>query len=295
MTLPTFLGIGAPRAGTTWLNTLLASHPEVYVPTLRDEIRFFDQYYDRGLGWYERLFPPEPADGYRAIGEVSPQYLECEACPERIFETLPHAKLIVILRHPVDRAYSQYGFYVQRRNYRGSFHDFLAAYPRALKRGFYSRYLIRYLRLFGRSAILPLIFDEVFSDVSGTKEIVAEFLGISADRFDPATGAEKVNPSSIPRFQSLYGIVAMTGRELRKWRLEPLVDWVMRTRLQSILGKGRPVPRLDANVKRELSKAYREEFSALEACMGISLDRWRDPDDASVGSAVERGGTSSVR
>ena len=71
MTLPAFLGIGVPRAGTTWLHTLLASHPDVYTPTLRKEINFFDRYYDRGLSWYEALFPPpENAERYQAIGEI---------------------------------------------------------------------------------------------------------------------------------------------------------------------------------------------------------------------------------
>ncbi len=170
MTLPTFLGIGAPRAGTTWLNTLLRSHPDVYTPGLRDEINFFDQYYERGLGWYETLFPPgEKAVRYRAIGEISPQYLECAACPQRIHATLPRCKLILMLRHPVTRAYSQYGFFVQRRNFRGSFQEFLAARPRALERGFYSRYVKHYLQYFDRTQILALIFEEAVVDVDKTK------------------------------------------------------------------------------------------------------------------------------
>ena len=56
MTLPTFLGIGVPRGGTTWLHTTLISHPDVYMPTRRKEVRFFDRYYERGLGWYETFF-----------------------------------------------------------------------------------------------------------------------------------------------------------------------------------------------------------------------------------------------
>jgi hypothetical protein len=280
MTLPTFLGIGAPRAGTTWLNELLRSHPDVYTPTLRDEIRFFDQYYERGLVWYETLFcPPEEASTYQAIGEVSPQYLECEECPERIFTTLPSSKLIVILRHPVDRAYSQYGFYVQRRNYRGSFQDFVATKPRALERGFYSRYLQRYLRYFDRSAILALLFEEVFEDISKTKQALSAFLQISADRFPAFAGSEKVNPSSVPRHQFLYGVVAKSGRELRRRHLEPVVDFVMRTRLQAILGRGAPLPPLDVGVRRILSRRYRDEFGALEECMDIDLTRWRQADE----------------
>ena len=85
MTLPTFLGIGAMRAGTTWLHDLLASHPDVFVPARRKEVNFFSFYYERGLSWYERFFPPESeAQNYRAIGEISPIYLYCDPCPERI-------------------------------------------------------------------------------------------------------------------------------------------------------------------------------------------------------------------
>lgn len=276
MTLPTFVGIGAPRAGTTWLNTLLASHPDVYVPTLRDEINFFDQYWNRGVGWYENLFPPPEESGrYRAIGEVTPQYLECESCHERIFATIPRAKLIVVLRHPVDRAYSQYGFFVQRRNYRGSFRDFVAAYPRSLERGFYSRHLRRYLRLFDRSSMLALVFEDVFADVPEAMEIISRFLDISVDRFPSGAGSRKVNPSTVPRAQSVYGAVAKTGRQLRSWGLEPVVDFVMRTRIPGFLSRGDPLPRLDPALKQELAERYRDEFDALEEFMGISVAAWR--------------------
>lgn len=275
MTLPNFLGIGAPRAGTTWLNTLLASHPDVFTPTVRDEINFFDKYYDRGVGWYETLFPePEQADRYRAIGEVTPQYLECEECPERIFTTLPDSKLIVMLRHPVARAYSQYGLYVQRRNYRGSFEDFLAYKPRSLERGFYSRYLKRYLRFFDRSRILALIFEDAVTDVGKTKEVLAEFLGIAAERFSSAAGTNKINPSSVPKLQLLYGIVAKTGRWLRKRQLEPVVDFVMRTSIPRILARGKSLPPLEPDMTMSLSRVYLDEFRELEKCLQIDLSRW---------------------
>jgi hypothetical protein len=276
MTLPTFLGIGAPRAGTTWLNTLLPSHPHVYTPTLRDEINFFDQYYERGLSWYETLFPPpEQAKRYQAIGEISPQYLECAECPERIFTILPESKLIVMLRHPANRAYSQYGFFVQRRNYRGSFEDFLAAYPRALERGIYSRYLKRYLRYFDRTRILALVFEDAVVDIVKTKKILADFLDIAVDKFPSSAGSGEVNPSSIPTFQFLSGFVAKTGRQFRKWHLEPVVDFVMRTSIPRMLAKGDSLPSLDEELKQDLSQLYQDEFDELEQCMQIDLSCWR--------------------
>jgi hypothetical protein len=276
MPLPDFLGIGAPRAGTTWLNTLLASHPAVYTPTLRDEINFFDKYFDYGLGWYESLFPPpRDAKRYQVLGEITPRYLECDECPERIFQILPESKLIVILRHPIDRAYSQYGLYVQRRNFRGSFEEYLDEYPRALERGVYSRYLKRYLRYYERNRILALIFEETVTNVSETKKKLANFLEIAVDEFPPSAGVGKVNSSSIPKFQFLSGFVAKTGRQFRRWHLEPIVDFVMRTRILKILTKGEPFPPLDKELKHRLSQAYRDEFNEVEECMQIDLSCWR--------------------
>ena len=228
MTLPTFLGIGVPRGGTTWLHALLSSHPDVYMPTIRKEIRFFEKYYERGLSWYETFFcPPEQADTYQAIGEISTQYYDCEECPKRIFTTLPDSKLIIMLRHPINRAYSHYGFRVQRSNYRGSFEDFLATLPNVLEKGFYSRYLKQYLRYFDRNQILALLFEDVFVDTFKTKKTIADFLDIDVDKF-PSSGTNgKVNASSVPTYQSLYGFVVKTGRRLRRRNLEPVVDFVM--------------------------------------------------------------------
>lgn len=276
MTLPTFLGIGVQRGGTTWLHTVLASHPDVYMPTVRKEIRFFDKYYERSLGWYSAFFcPPEEANRYKAIGEISTQYYDCEECPERIFKTLPESKLIIMLRHPVNRAYSHYGFVVQRRNFRGSFEEFLASRSKALEKGFYSRYLKRFLQYFDRTQILALIFEDVFADVSKSKKTIADFLNIDADKFPSSTDNGKVNASTVPTNQSLYGLVVKTGRRLRKHNLEPVVDFVMRLGIQQILAKGHSLQPLDQELKKSLSRSYQAEFDQLEQCLQIDLTSWR--------------------
>lgn len=277
MTLPTFLGIGVQRAGTTWLHSLLTSHPDVYMPTRRKEIRFFDRYYERGLGYYERFFcPTEDAHRYRAIGEISTQYYDCEECPERIFTTLPEIKLIIMLRHPVSRAYSHYGYGVQRRNYRGSFEEFLATRPKSLEKGYYSQYLKQYLRHFDRSQILALLFEDVFADVSAAQETLAEFLGIAADKFPPSVVGGRVNSSSVPRHRFLYGTIVKTGRRLRARRLEPVVDFVKRLGVDGALAKGKSLPPLDQELKQHLSRQYQHEFDELERSMQLDLARWRE-------------------
>ena len=276
MTVPTFLGIGVPRGGTTWLHTLLASHPDVFMPTRRKEVRFFDRHYDRGLEWYEEFFcKSEDREKYSAIGEISPQYLYCEQCPDRIVSTLGDAKLLLMLRHPIDRAYSQYGFSVQRRNYRSTFADFLASRPKALETGFYSPHVKRYLDRFDRAQILPLVFEETFADTNHARKRVAEFLGVAAERF-PAASNRKVNASTIPAFGRASRVTVTVGRRLRRWKLESVVDLGRRLGLQRTLSRGAGLAPLSHDVRRELGGRYAREFDELERCLDIDLSRWRD-------------------
>jgi hypothetical protein len=277
MTLPTFLGIGVPRGGTTWLHTLLASHPEVYMPTRRKEVRFFDRDYKRGLRWYETFFPsPGYAKKYRVIGEISPQYYKSEECPERIFMSLPESKLIIMLRHPVNRAYSVYGFHVQRRNFKGSFEDFLTSQPEILEQGFYSQYIKRYLRYFDRTQILALLFEDALTDTVKTKATLANFLDIAPDQFPASAGSQKVNASSVPKNQSLYSFAVKTGHRLHKWHLERVVDYVRRLEIERFLAKGNSLPPLNEELKKSLSQLYQDEFDKLEQCLELDLSGWRE-------------------
>src|SRR4051794_13012479 len=111
MSLPNFLVVGAQRSGTTIFHQILLTHSEIYVPSRRKEIHFFDRYFDRGLNWYKSYFPPENAAArYSAIGEVTPDYLAIPEVPARIHATLPNCRLIFILRNPIERAYSWYQY-----------------------------------------------------------------------------------------------------------------------------------------------------------------------------------------
>jgi hypothetical protein len=295
VTLPTFLGIGVPRAGTTWLHQLLSAHPDVYLPSRRKEVRFFDRHHEEGQGWYEGFFcPPDEAGRYAAIGEISPQYLYCDACPDRISTLLPEAKLLVMLRHPVDRAYSQFGFVIQRRDFRGSFEEFVATRPRALEMGFYSRYLERYLERYDRQRILPVLFEEAVSEGSGVRAELAAVLGVDEDLFPDAT--ERVNPSTVPRFRTISSAAVKVGRRMRRHNLEWLVDVAGRMGLRRALTSGRRVPPLDPQLRRALSDQYEKEFETLERSWGLDLARWKAPRAAAPRpentAGVPRGGSS---
>jgi sulfotransferase family protein len=107
--LPSFLIIGAKRAGTTSLYEYIVEHPGVVRSRLPKGSHYFDVRFSRGWNWYRSTFPL--AINQRAItGEASPYYLFHPLAPRRIAAALPDTRLIAILRDPVDRAYSQYQF-----------------------------------------------------------------------------------------------------------------------------------------------------------------------------------------
>ncbi|MEG4168347.1 MULTISPECIES: sulfotransferase, partial [unclassified Microcoleus] len=105
--VPNFIIIGSQRCGTTSLYTYLAQHPQILTP-IKKEMDFFSWHFDRGIDWYLAHFPPMPSGEEFVTGEASPSYFDYREAPERLYTAFPEAKLIVLLRNPVDRAISQF-------------------------------------------------------------------------------------------------------------------------------------------------------------------------------------------
>ncbi|HEU4677805.1 MAG TPA: sulfotransferase domain-containing protein, partial [Candidatus Paceibacterota bacterium] len=100
-----FIGLGAQKSGTSWAYTCLYEHPAVCMP--QKELHFFSRpRFEEGKEWYEAQFK-NCAPG-KLRGEWSTSYLYSPDAPERIRSLYPNAKLLAILRNPIDRAYSQY-------------------------------------------------------------------------------------------------------------------------------------------------------------------------------------------
>lgn len=128
MKLPDFIIIGAQKCGTTSLFNYLSKHPDVSLPEEK-EIHFFDKFYNKGINWYKKNFLN---DGM-LTGEATPYYIYHPHVTVRISSCCPNAKLIVMLRNPIDRAYSNFSMEKQRNNEPlATFEEAIAAEPKRI-------------------------------------------------------------------------------------------------------------------------------------------------------------------
>lgn len=207
--LPNFIIIGTQRGGTTSLYRSLVRHPDVR-PAITKELRYFDLHYARGPTWYRSRFPSAwnlamvrriRGTGF-LTGESSPDYLFHPLVPARVKETAPDVKLIVLLRNPVDRAYSHYWHQVHRGFETLPFEEAVAREPERLEgalervvgdhaepsfalhhhsylaRGVYADQLERWLTPFARDRLLIVRSEDLFSAPGPTFRGVTTFLGL---------------------------------------------------------------------------------------------------------------------
>ena len=185
--LPDFLCLGTQKGGTTTLHRLLVQHPEVYLPACK-EVHFFDQNYSAGEDWYREHF--QGSQSAQRCGDITPFYLFHPDVPERIHQLLPKARLIVLLRDPVERAISQV-FHAQRLGFEPlPVDEALAAEQGRLatggaysfqKHSYFSRSLYieqldRYEALFPREQLLILRSEDLFTTPERIWQLLLSFL-----------------------------------------------------------------------------------------------------------------------
>ncbi len=207
-TLPDFLIIGAQKCGTTSLYDLLVTHPAV-APAYQKEVHYFDRYYNKGLIWYRANMPRQrdrrqaAKEGREFIcGEAAPSYIYHPLAAERVKRVLPHGKFVLLLRNPVDRAFSHYHKECGREDETLTFEEALAKEDERLEgkfekvlqtgthshnwwhysykaRGRYAEQLDRWFRLFPRDQFLILKTEDMAADTPATVSQVCRFLGIA--------------------------------------------------------------------------------------------------------------------
>jgi sulfotransferase family protein len=266
MRLPDFLVIGPPRCGTTWLAKALRSHPEVFMPA-RKELHFFDATYEGGIESYSAHF--RAADASQQVGEATASYLHESGVADRIKETLPDVKMIVVLRDPVDRLVSRYlnirSAHFETNRDLDVFQK-IEAKPEIVQEGLYHTHLSTYYGLFDASQIFVGMFSRIRDEPEAFLSDVYDFLGLS-DGHKPTVINSKVNSAlSKPNVGKSAGVyfAAVAARRLK---LQSLSD-----RLMSANASGEPVV-TDAERERIHELYFREELESLQTEYGITVPR----------------------
>ena len=294
--LPNFIIIGAQKSGTTSLYHYLNQHPEVFMSPIK-ETHFLDygdgKRMDGGRGrvpgppvtsfeQYESLF--DGVCGEKAVGEATPTYIYLPDSPGLIRHHMPGAKLVAILRDPVDRAYSAFQHAV--RNGKEPLRDFAAALAEEDRRvernwhpifhyktrGFYHAQLTRYGDALEEDRLRVYLYEDLRNDQLGLMRDIFGFLGVD-EAFTPDTST-RYNISGVPRNRAVGTLAKRVGGLIPA--LKRVVPFEARQRIKRrVFVKAPP---LDPAIRRSLIHAYHDDIIELQTLLGRDLSAWLKVD-----------------
>jgi hypothetical protein len=278
--LPTFLVIGAMKAGTTSLYHYLRDHPHVFMPETK-EVNFFNplRNWRRGVSWYEEQFADAPPEA-TALGEASTSYTKfpwVQGVPERIVSVLGDVRLIYVVRHPIERMRSQYLHQVATGQEWRPIEEAFAREPMYLHISRYAFQLDRYAALIPSERILVVDARALRDDRGLTVGRIYGFIG--------------VDPSWVPRTLEQEFLVS-DGRQMKPAMLRALrrvpkirtastyVPRPLKT-LKHRLTRGLATRQLDVGravipdtLERDLRRTLRDDVAALRPRLGPDFDGW---------------------
>ncbi|MBE9192590.1 sulfotransferase [Gloeocapsopsis crepidinum LEGE 06123] len=294
MTMPNFLVVGAAKAGTTALYYYLKQHPQIYMSPEK-EPKFFalegDKLDFRGPGDRENICKSAITDieTYRqlfqgvtneiAIGEASPLYLYSPKAAERIKKYIPDAKLIAILRNPIERAYSGYIMHV--REGRETAKDFAEALQEEETRihsnwgwghyvnvGFYHTQLKRYLELFDQEQIRVYLYEDLKTDPIKLVQDIFRFLGVD-DTFLPDTSL-KYNVAGVPKNDAIKTLIKNFNS------IKPAMNLLVPDKLRHYVRSKiyEKPPTLSKEIHQNLIEVYRKDILSLQDFLQRDLSKW---------------------
>jgi hypothetical protein len=276
MQLPSFIIVGPPRTGTSWLHEVLNEHANLPKPT--KETRFFDLHFARGLKWYLGHF--SNANQGCPLGEVAPTYFVSGQARDRIAATIPHVKLVFIFRNPAQRLVSLYRLKRAYGMHDWTLEEALVRDPEMVESSLYATNLRKWQDAFPSQQLMVNLFDDLSCDPQAFLDRLTIFLNIP--RFELAER----------QLQQVYSSTQMTKPKSHlATRIATLMaDWCKARKLDSIvagvresslirlfLGGGAPFPEIPPATMHMLRASSLRETEELEELIGRDLSHWKRP------------------
>jgi hypothetical protein len=279
-----FIGVGGQKCASTWIYDVLADHPDVCLSQDK-ELDFFSNFWDRGYAWYMNQFDGERAKLAVAVGEVSPSYLSDSDAASRAAQYNRNMKVIVTLRNPLDRAYSNHKHNIRQGFVPGndlSFEKSLAENPTYIEHGYYGKYLGNWLRHFPKQQVLVILFEDIVADPVGVAASVYRFLDVSDD-FVSKNLRKKSNESVAVANVRMARIVDDIRIRFRSSRLSSWIWDVLHLlgiramyRALNMRDVETAIPKMLPATRKHLADTYRADVELLESILGRPLTSWME-------------------
>jgi hypothetical protein len=294
---PNFFIVGAANSGTTSLYRCLNQHPEVFLPALKEPHYFaqvrpaYEQRYLRTYiteeSAYLKLF--RRGAGYRALGEASPSYLFEVEAPSRIQRVVPQARIIILLRDPLERAHSHYLMDVREGTQDQDFYQAIEKDWYQVQKGWgishlyvelglYAQQVDRYMSTFGRKQVLVLMFEELRKASQNDKSALAKvlrFLDVDLNYLGRIDTSYAENSYGVARWSWARRLAGSNRvRRLGQILVPPSLgsnQAVKRLVFQRFFVKSAPRPEIDRRARELLCSIFDPDLRALEELLGRRL------------------------
>lgn len=290
--LPNFLIVGAPKAGTTSLYYYLAKHPDVFMSSPK-EVNFFSHeeiksqnlyyqaFYVETLREYEKLF--QRADGKIAIGEASVSYLFYKNVPSKIKSLLPAVKIIILLRNPIERAFSHYLMdyrmgLVHRsleeiiQNHKTNKNNTLY-YQQYIELGLYYQQIKRYLDLFNHNNVKIYVSEEFKNNPRELFQDISEFLEI--EFIKSIETKRKYNSYKEPKNNFIKSLYSNYINSNNYYKLNKILPDFVRNSFKNLFFNMDNKPKLNEQTRNLLINLYNPEKIKLEQLLNKNLSIWK--------------------
>jgi hypothetical protein len=278
---PNFFIVGAPKAGTTTLYRYLERHPQVFMSSIKEPSYFAHTdilaqqlYYkiEPVSDWEEYLELFSTANGATAIGEASVSYLFYPDAAKKLHNAFPAARIVILLRDPVERAWSHYLMDYKLNLVTKSFDEIISGnrnslyYQQYVKLGLYAKQVEMYLNLFGKEQVFIGLHDELKRDYDGLVKKVCSFLNVEPLTFN---NGHNYNAAEVPRNSFIRTVYASPSRRaLAKKIAGPFTPTI-----KSLLFK-KPVMKPEDHTVQLLQRIYQPDLKHLEILTGMDLRSW---------------------
>jgi len=286
MSKPNLFIVGAPKCGTTSLHKYLEQHPAVFMSNPK-EVNYFSKeeleaqklYYQdfkvKDESSYLKLFE-KASETQTVIGEASVSYLFYPRVANKIKAFNPDAKIIIILRDPVKRAWSHYLMDKRMGLVKKSFNEIFQS-PQKTNALFFQQYFLlgnyytqvkRYHEVFGSDKIFILFSKDLIENAEDEMQTLFNFLEIPPIKINTSAKHNSFKDANSDIIKQLYSIA-----RLRKFTSQ-LIPTALKNKLQSKLFNAQP-PAMDTEMEKKLRDYYHEEVEGLENLLGINLKEWK--------------------